>query len=184
MYGVYLPPSASSLSSSSSLKWRSSKRWLNRPTRSFCTSRSFVHHAQTFIRSHRNSPNFGATFLWTAPPPSQPPYRYGSNWGQSDKNRQKTALFSLDTVHFGIHSLQNEALTICKVPHKSDKQQLPSNLTQGATNGVGFLVRAWRAPSLQIPLFCFHNLHRSYCKEAVFRLENRGKNDGCSTQVH
>lgn len=103
-----------------------------------------MHHAQTFIRSHRNSPNFGATFLWTAPPPSQPPYRYGSNWGQSDKNRQKTAIFSLGTIIFDILTLQNRTSTICKAPHKSDKQQIPSNLTQGVTNGVGFLTRAWR----------------------------------------
>lgn len=103
-----------------------------------------MHHVQTFILSHRNSPNFGATFLWTAPPPSQLPNRYGSNWGQSDKNRQKTALFSLGTIIFDILTLQNKTSTICKAPHKSDKQQIPSNLTQGVTNGVGFLTRAWR----------------------------------------
>jgi len=82
--------------------------------------------------------------LWTAPPPSQLPNRYGSNWGQSDKNRQKTALFSLGTIIFVILTLQNKALTIRKVPHKSDKQQLPSNLPQAATNGGDFLTRAWR----------------------------------------
>ena len=103
-----------------------------------------MHHAQTFIRSHRNSPNFGATFLWTAPPPSRLPNRYGSNWGQSDKNRQKTALFSLGTIIFDILTLQNKISTIRKASHKSDKQQLPSNLTQGATNGGDFLTRAWR----------------------------------------
>ena len=103
-----------------------------------------MHHAQTFIRSHRNSPNFGATFLWTAPPPSQPLNRYGSNWGQSDKNRQKTALFSLGTIIFDILTLQNKISTIRKASHKSDKQQLPSNITQAATNGGDFLTRAWR----------------------------------------
>lgn len=82
--------------------------------------------------------------MWTAPPPLQPLNRYGSNWGQSDKNRQKTALFSLGTIIFDILTLQNKTSTIRKAPHKSDKQQIPSNLTQGVTNGVGFLTRAWR----------------------------------------
>lgn len=80
-----------------------------------------------------------------APPPSQLPNRYGSNWGQSDKNRQKTALFSLVTIIFDTLTLQNKTSIIRKVPHKRDGQQIPSNLTQAATNGGDFLTRAWRA---------------------------------------
>gem|GEM_PF-6928061 len=41
--------------------------------------------------------------------------------------------------------MQNKVLTFRKVPHKRDGQQLPSNLTQAATNGDGFLVRASHA---------------------------------------
>ena len=83
-------------------------------------------------------------FLWTAPPPSQPPNRYGSNWGQSDKNRQKTALFSLGTINFDTFTLQNKVLTIRKVPHKSDGQAFRLWNPQSVINGGG-LVRASHA---------------------------------------
>ena len=101
------------------------------------------------------------------------------------KNRQKTALFSLGTIIFDTFTLQNKALTIRKVPHKSDGQAFRLWNPQSVINGGWFSrARVTRAPSLGIPLFCFHNLHRSYCKEAIFRLENRRKNDRLLTQVH
>ena len=77
-------------------------------------------------------------FLWTAPPPSQPPNRYGSNWGQSDKNRQKTALFSLGTTTFDSFTSQNETLTIRKVSHKSDGQAFRLWNPQSVVNGGVF----------------------------------------------
>ena len=107
--------------------------------------------------------------MWTAPPPSQLPNRYGSNWGQSDKNRQKTALFSLGTIIFDTFTLQNKTSTIRKAPHKSDKQQIPSNLTQGVTNGVGFLTRAWRTRlPCKFHFFAFTTFTEATAKKLFF----------------